>query len=257
MRVMLMAFAALVMVGCAAEKRHAPGEGAWVESGFVMRAVERDGERLPYVMYVPEAYWADSTKRWPLIVFLHGRGECGTDGLRQMSQGLLQAVQRQPERWPAIIVAPQKPAMDKQWAQYDELVMAMVKETTRAVRVDTDRVALTGLSQGGAGTWAIGAAHPEVWSCLVPVCGYGDPGQVAARLIDVPLWAFHGETDDVVPPEQTRAMVSAIAAEAERSGVESRARMSIYPGVNHGSWDRAYAEPELPGWMLSQRSSAR
>jgi len=250
MRILGAVVAVVMLTGCAAERKHAPGEGAWVESGFVMREVERDGARLPYVMYVPEAYWADSGKRWPLIVFLHGRGECGTDGLRQMSQGLMQAVQRQPERWQAIIVAPQKPDMNKQWADYDGLVMAMVDETMRAVRVDRSRVALTGLSQGGAGTWAIGASHPEVWSRLAPVCGYGDPGMVAARIIDTPVWAFHGDMDDVVLPQQTRAMVAAIEAEAEKAGVEPQARMTIYPGVNHGSWDRAYGEAELAAWLV-------
>lgn len=253
MRVVMIALAGLMMAGCAAERKHALGEGAWVESGFVMRAVEVEGRRLPYVMYVPEAYWSEGKKDWPLVVFLHGKGECGTDGLRQMSQGLMQAVQRQPSRWPAIIVAPQKPDAEKQWSAYADLVLAMVEETWRAVRVDRERIALTGLSQGGAGTWAIGAAHAEVWSCLAPVCGYGDASQVAPRVMGLPIWAFHGETDDVVLPEQTRAMAAAIDAEAEKAGVTARVRVSIYPGVNHGSWDRAYAEAELPGWMLSQR----
>lgn len=255
MRVVMLAWAALMLMGCAAERKHghAHGEGAWVESGFVMREVEVEGRRMPYVMYVPSAYWSAGEKSWPLIVFLHGMGECGTDGLRQMAQGLMQAVQREPQRWPAIIVAPQKPEKEKEWSAYDDLVMAMVRETERAVRVDRDRVALTGLSQGGAGTWAIGAAHPEVWSCLAPVCGYGDPKQVAPRVIGLPVWAFHGEADDIVSPEQTRVMAAAIDAEAEKAGVEARVRMSIYPGVNHGSWDRAYGEAELAGWMLSQR----
>lgn len=254
MRAVILACAALMMAGCAAERKreHARGEGAWVESGFVMREVEVEGRRMPYVMYVPSAYWSEGKKDWPLIVFLHGMGECGTDGLRQMSQGLMQAVQREPQRWPAIIVAPQKPDKDKQWAEYDDLVMAIVAETQRAVRVDRKRVALTGLSQGGAGTWAIGAAHPEVWCALAPVCGYGVPGDVAPRLIGIPVWAFHGEVDDVVKPEQTRAMVAAIATEAKSAGVLDLTRISVYPGVNHGSWDRAYGEQELPGWLMGK-----
>jgi len=246
--------AALMLSGCAASGPDLPPGPSDRSGGFLLRSVTLDERTMPYIMYVPRAYAADtSDARWPVIVFLHGSGECGTDGLRQLSQGLGQAIQRQPERWPFVVLLPQLPSRDMQWSAYDDLVMAMLGSARAELRLDDDRTYLTGLSRGGAGTWSIGAAHPGTWAALAPICGYGDPEASAPLLSRMPVWCFHGDADDIVPAAQSVAMVEAIRAAARAKGEADLTRLSIYPGVNHGSWDRAYAEDELPGWLLAQR----
>jgi len=117
------------------------------------------------------------------------------------------------------------------------------------------RVALTGISQGGHGVWVFGARSPERWSCLAPVCGYGRWRTVARRVAGLPVWAFHGLRDDLVDPEDTRQIVGAIQAERARRGRvpdgPEGARMTLYAEANHNSWDPAYAEPDLPGWLIA------
>ncbi len=224
-------------------------------TGFLFRS--HPGGGLPYVLYVPRAY--DPSKAWPLILFLHGSGESGTDGSRQLTQGLPREVMSNPDRWPFVVVMPQKPSEDSEWERYEVDVMAILARTRHELSVDVTRLILTGLSQGGHGAWVLGSRHPELWAAVVPVCGYGparfgaagaftgSARDLAAALGRIPVWAFHGDADDVVPVAETRA----IAAALEQAG--SHSRVTIYAGVGHASWERAYAEPELPRWLLAQR----
>jgi len=234
--------------------------GAAMPTGFLFRSLTLNGRVLNAAVYVPRGY--DPSRAWPLIVFLHGSGESGTDGSRQLAQGLPRELVWNPQAWPCIVVMPQKPSEDEEWELVDAEVMALVAQVRREYSVDPERIALTGLSQGGHGAWVLGARHPGVWSALVPVCGYGParrdlPGvfngsadELAAKIKGMPVWAFHGEADDVVPVAATRAMVAAI----ERGG--ATLRVTTYPGVGHGCWERAYGEAELPRWLLAQRRTA-
>lgn len=220
-------------------------------SGFVFKSVRIGDQLLDYAVYVPRTY--DAHSPIPAIVFLHGSGESGTDGQKMIAQGIGTNILWNASRWPCIVIMPQKPTEKKQWEDYDTLVMAALEATQREYRIDPARIALTGLSQGGHGTWTIGAAHPEVWSALVPICGYpepADPAALAPRIKNIPVWCFHGEDDNVVPPAKSRAMIEAL------NNAGASPKFTLYPGVNHGSWDRAYAEPELPRWMLGQKSAA-
>jgi predicted peptidase len=207
---------------------------------------------LPHVVYVPRDYSPD--KAWPCIVFLHGSGESGTDGQKQIAQGIGTNILWNADRWPAIVLMPQKPAREVLWNKHADAIMAALAQVRSRYSIDPDRISLTGLSQGGHGVWTIAAAHPEVWSALVPICGFvdsnratNDPAAIASRIKHIPVWAFHGDADDVVPPQQTVKMIDALRA----AGAEPR--LTIYPGVNHGSWDRAYAEPELPEFLTRAR----
>jgi predicted peptidase len=234
----------------------APG-GSDVPAGFLFRSIKHEGRELKYVVYVPRAY--DPSRAWPLILFLHGSGESGTDGSRQLAQGLPRELVWNPDLWPFIAIIPQKPSQDTEWEQYDLELVQMVAHARREYNVDPARLLLTGLSQGGHGAWVLGARHPELWAAVVPVCGYagaghdgadvfrGSAADLAGRLGGIPVWAFHGEADDVVPVAETRAMVEALKAAG------SKPRATFYPGVGHGSWERAYGEKELPRWLLAQR----
>lgn len=252
----LLALSALA-VACASGTR-----ARLAERGFLFRELAGAGPLARYAVYVPRDY--DGDRAWPLILFLHGAGESGGDGVKPIIQGIGAAIQWSAERWPAIVVFPQKPTVTSEWEQHDAAVMAILAAVRRAYRVDPDRVYLTGLSQGGHGTWVLGARHAGTWAALVPICGYvgahpraaalalppaytGSAAALAAAIGRTPVWAFHGDADDVVPAEHTRAMAAAL----EAAGAEPR--VTLYPGAGHNSWDRAYAEEELAEWLLAQR----
>lgn len=218
---------------------------AGAETGFVFRSISSAGREYKYSVYIPRDY--DPARAWPVMVFLHGRGECGTDGSKPLAQGVGTAIMLRPERWPMIVLFPQKPTPESQWEDHDDAVMAMLERARGEFNLDAKRQYLTGLSQGGHGTWAIAANHPDTWAAIAPICGYGDPKAIAEKVKHLPIWAFHGEADNVVPPKQTTEMIAAI----EKAG--GTPKMSIFPGVNHGSWDRAYREETFAEWLLEQK----
>ena len=218
------------------------------QTGFLDRTIEVAGKTLRYVVYVPPGY--DPAKRWPTIMFLHGHGECGSDGLKQVGQGIGRAVMNNRDRWPFIVIFPQKPEFDKQWEEFDAYVMATLAATDKEFSTDPTRTYLTGLSQGGHGTWMLGAAHSQRWAALVPICGYGEPDAIAPKVKGLPIRCYHGGADSVVKPEQSRRIVDALKA------LGAAPEYTEYEGVNHNSWDRAYAEPELPTWLLSKTKKA-
>jgi predicted peptidase len=225
---------------------------AGVSGRFVERIVRVSGTPRPYRVWLPPAHGAHQP--WPAILFLHGSGECGVDGLKPTRIGLGPALDLQPERWPFVVVFPQKPREDEEWEENEALVLAVMDAAKREFHIDADRVALAGVSQGGHGVWLIGARHAGRWSCLVPVCGYGRARTVSGRVARLPVWAFHGLRDDLVDPEDTRRIVEGIAAERRRLDLDTtKVRVTWYPEANHNSWDSAFAEPGLPGWILEQR----
>lgn len=262
------AAAGVAAFGCAGDRASAGG----LSSRGVVFDELPTGEK--FAVYVPRG---EAPKGgWPCIVFLNGSGECGTDGQRQLTQGLLPAVLNRPQEWPFVIVFPQKPASKGKWAAHTEMVMACLGRAEERWPVDADRVYLTGLSQGGNGTWEIGAAKAGVFAAVAPVCGFADPAGTAVRwpgdsatlseaLAATPVWAFHGEKDDVVKPEQTRRMVAALervlvgqdAPDHMRpvdlqkdDGKTTTLRMTVYGDLNHGCWDRAYRDSGMAAWFL-------
>ncbi len=237
------------------------------QTGFLFREVTADGIAMKYAVYVPRHYTPD--KQWPAIVFLHGSGECGTDGQKMIIQGIGRNILWNADRWPCIVLFPQNPGAPRgsqganreqslamrSWTRCDAAVMKMLEETRAAYSIDPDRIALTGLSLGGHGAWSIGAAHPDVWCAIAPICGFADapggfapPETIAAKLKDVPMWIFHGDADDVVSPDHSRNVAAAMKAAGARD-----VRLTIYPGVNHVSWDKAYEEAELPAFLMQTK----
>jgi predicted peptidase len=234
-----------------------------VARGFLFASLSVGDRAYPYALYVPRAY--RSSRRWPLILFLHGRGECGRDGSRQLSEGIAGAIVEEPARWPFLVVLPQKPDGSSEWEEHEPALLAMLAGCRRNYRVDDRRLYLTGLSQGGHGAWVLAARHPELWAAVAPICGYGrspgrrrqaggsppyrgSPDELAAALHGLPVWAFHGEADDAVPVAQTTTLVAAVTAAG------GAPRMTIYPGVGHNCWDLAYRSETLPEWFLSHRT---
>jgi len=231
-------------------------------AGFTQKTLSiaaADGTRMLWVVYhpdplgsfterTPQQPTAKTLAPLPLIVFLHGKGECGTDGWKQVSQGLGRAVMQNYSRWPAVILFPQKPDPEKQWEEYTEQVMEGIAKAQAGYRTDPSRVYLTGLSQGGAGTWSISSKSPGTFAAIVPICGYIDPQRIIPQLNKMPAWAFHGGADDIVLPDQSRIAVAAL-----RKAGSTTIEYTEFAGVNHNSWDAAYADPRLPAWLFAQR----
>jgi predicted peptidase len=230
--------------------------GSTAAGGITIREVTVDGTAHRVALRVPDDY--DPSRAWPLVVFLHGSGECGLDGVRQTQVGLGPAVAARPDRWPCLVLMPQKPTDAEEWEEHEDLVLAAIADVRTFWRIDPDRIALTGLSQGGHGTWLIGARHPELFSCLAPVCGYGPARTIAPRVAALPVWAFHGLRDDVVDPAGTTAVIQEIRRLRLAAGLAvDGARLTLYPDANHNSWDAAYGEPELPGWLLRHKRTGQ
>ncbi|HKS22135.1 MAG TPA: prolyl oligopeptidase family serine peptidase [Thermoanaerobaculia bacterium] len=208
-----------------------------------------DGDVTAYRVYEPAA-----PEPLPLILFLHGAGESGTDDVLPTTVGIGPAVEANPERLPALVVFPQA-SRGYGWRGFNlAAAVAALDDVEARYNVDRDRVSITGISMGGYGTWLLGLQQPERFAAIVPVCGGldrsasgFDVAQAAERLKPIPQWVFHGDADAIIPVDESRVMVHALRA----AGAD--VRYTEYPGVQHNSWDRAYAEPELMPWLLRQR----
>lgn len=189
----------------------------------------------------------DHKARWPLLLFLHGSGERGSDVSKVKAHGPPKIADRD-SHFPFILVSPLLPA-DADWdiARLSRLLARL----TRALPVDPQRVYLSGLSRGGHAAWRWAAAEPGRFAAMAAVAGRGDPA-TACALRDLPVWAFHGDRDDVVTPEGSFAMARAIRACGGRVS-----RLTIYPDLGHNAWDPAYDDPALYLWLLSHRRTGR
>jgi predicted peptidase len=202
-------------------------------------------------------------KTYPLVLFLHGAGERGSDNLAQLKY--LPTWLAEPEwreRYPCYVVAPQCRA-DHRWAPYDwsdkqssplapeptgdlAAAVAAVDAVLAAEPIDPARIYLTGLSMGGYGAWELVARMPQRFAAVAPICGGGDESQ-ARKLVGLPIWCFHGADDKVVPVARSRSMVAAIKA----AGGDSK--YTELMGVGHDSWTPAYRESGLLDWLFQQR----
>jgi predicted peptidase len=215
-------------------------------TGFIDKTMTVGGTPQRYVVYVPRDYTPD--KKWPVILFLHGSGERGTDGLKQSQVGLGTAVRLYPERYPAIVVMPQC-APEQRWdGAMAEFALKALDQSVAEFHGDPDRLYLTGLSMGGAGSWYLGTQYPEKWAAIVSICGRGEIPAITAKLKDAPVWAFVGDKDQEATVQFARDVTAALKAAGS-----TRVRYTEYPGVPHNSWDAAYAEKELATWLFAQR----
>jgi predicted peptidase len=203
--------------------------------------------QLEYLLALPKGY-ANGSQRWPLILFLHGAGERGSDLAKVELHGPPKLIAAGQEI-PAIVVSPQCPA-NEWWTDPTHLLALerLLDELVEKYRVDEDRVYLTGLSMGGYGTWALAGRQPGRYAAAVPVCGGGSALPAARALRNLPIWAFHGEADPVVPVTESQRLVDAI-----QRGGGTVAKLTVYPGVGHDSWTRAYEDPALWEWLFAQR----
>lgn len=207
-----------------------------------------------YLEYLPKDYDAAGGKKWPLILFLHGAGERGTDPAKVAVHGPPKLVAKGQDL-PCVVISPQCPP-NRRWN--DDVLLGLLDHIVATHAIDTNRVILTGLSMGGYGTWSLGVRNPERFAALAPICGGGRTIDVlladdrAKELKAMPVWAFHGDADNVVPLSESQAMANGF----QRLGNKD-ARLTVYPGVGHDSWTRTYDNPEFMKWLLAQTREGR
>jgi predicted peptidase len=236
------------------------------DGAFTARHVQVDGRDVAYQVFVPR-HWSPD-REWPVVLFLHGSGERGSDNQAQLKQGLPPWLKEHGDGFPAVVVAPQAPEGTIWDGAQEQAALAAMEDSVQAYHGDRSRLYITGLSMGGYGAWQFAVDHPGLFAAAAVVCGAvrapddmpelvvhgtpagGNPYQwVAARVKPMPVWIFHGEVDDVVPPSEARNMYAALL----KAGDD--VRYTQFPGVNHGSWVPAYATAELWPWMLSHQAA--
>jgi len=246
-----------------------------VETGFLDREITLDNVTHRYQVYVPVNYARG--KLHPVILFLHGAGEGGEDGLLQTQVGLGPAIRQARERFPFVVVFPQA-RRGQFWAgNMATLAFKTLDQTVKEFNGDPQRLYVTGISLGGFGTWYAAAKAPGKFAAIVPICGFVNlkrpdlPGDreafvlkdnpfdkspdpyvaAASQISKVPTWIFHGGADPVISPDESRRMFQTL----KTSGFD--VKYTEYEGVGHDSWDKAYAEPDLAPWLLSHRRSQK
>jgi predicted peptidase len=230
---------------------------------FEARAFEDpSGGKLLYRLLKPKDY--SPSVKYPLVLFLHGAGERGDDNQAQLIHGMRDyASDALMQKFPCFVVAPQCPK-GKQWVDvaFGSLKHDMPEQPADALRrtmdavaalekefsIDPDRLYITGLSMGGYGTWDALQRYPDRFAAAVPICGGGDT-KLAKRIIHVPIWAFHGDKDQAVPPERSRQMIEALR---EAGGTP---KYTEYQNVGHDSWTATYKDLAMHEWMFAQKRS--
>jgi len=215
-------------------------------TGFIHKIYRGpDGVESKYVVFVPHAY--DGTSVYPTILFLHGAGQVGKNGLDQIHGGLGESIRKREETFPFITIFPQ--AQEGSWEADSPdgiRAMAILDEVVKTYRVDTQRTYLTSYSMGGEGTWSLAAAHPSRWAAIVPLCPSENRSAVT-KLKHIPCWCFQGDADVIYTVNAARRMVQAIQSAG------GRVTYVKYPRIGHNCWDLAYADPDLWEWLLQQK----
>ena len=223
---------------------------------------------LNYRVLYPEGF--DPSKKYPLVLFLHGAGERGENNEKQLIHGSKLFLDAQNRKdFPAVVIFPQCPP-DDYWAnvhrpldengkrhftffktskkphQSMKGLMSMVDSLSSVSHIDTERMYVMGLSMGGMGTFELVSRMPKTFAAAAPICGGDNPKSAKKYSKKVPFWIFHGLKDDVVPPHFSQDMAKAIEAKG------GKVKLTLYPNANHNSWDPAFAEPELLPWLFSK-----
>jgi predicted peptidase len=219
-----------------------------------------DGGELLYRLLKPKDY--DPQQKYPLVLFLHGAGERGSDNSAQLRHvTAIFTAKENREKFPCFVLAPQCPDGQK-WSDVDwgasrasqpekaakpmALAVKLIGDLEKQYSIDPKRLYITGLSMGGYGTWDAIVRWPDMFAAAVPICGGGDE-TTADVIAKLPIWVFHGDKDGAVKVERSRNMVEAL----KKAG--GSPKYTEYPGVGHNSWEPASKEPELLPWLFRQK----
>jgi predicted peptidase len=220
----------------------------------------RKGDTLNYRQLYPDY---DTLRKYPLVIFLHGSGERGSDNEAQLKWGVGNfATDQTMIMHPAIVIAPQCPEK-MSWSNFSreknsldmhlqssltkpmELLIALIQKLIKSLPVDSNRIYITGLSMGGYGTYDAIERYPHLFAAAVPVCGGGDVSK-AFSIAHIPIWIFHGAEDAAVNPLLSLDMLQALTKAGAHPG------FTQYPEVGHFSWLGAYSDPLMIEWLFRQ-----
>jgi predicted peptidase len=223
--------------------------------GFLYKTITVENETYAYCVYVPPDYTLE--KAWPVILFLHGSGERGTDGFLQTDVGIGRTLRRNHAMIPAIVIMPQCRPEQTWIGPMGRMALRCLEATSREYHLNGDRIYLVGLSLGGQGVWHIAASLPDRFAALLVVCGFAELGsstdlaeKLAPPLTGVPISCFHGEQDTNVPVEKAREMVTAI----RKAG--GHVEYTEFKDGTHFIWDRVFDNAETWRWLFQQRRGA-
>ncbi|HUO11037.1 MAG TPA: prolyl oligopeptidase family serine peptidase [Phycisphaerae bacterium] len=238
------------LTGCNGARSDALNSVSDGPTGFMIKTLHRGDRERKYGLFVPVAY--SPTQAYPVIIFLHGMGEGGSDARANMRVGLAPFVHDRQSDFPFICIFPQSSSGG--WDENSEAAADAIAEldaVSAAYHVDQDRVSLTGLSTGGYGTWAIGAKYKDRFAALVPMGSSSYDGKDAQNLVDMPIWAFHNDGDMFAGVWNDTSMVDKV------NSLGGHAKINTYGALGHDVWETVYAKGELFDWLLQQRKSAR
>jgi predicted peptidase len=218
------------------------------------------GDTLNYRFLYPDA---DTLRKYPLVIFLHGSGERGNDNEAQLKWGVMNFAEDESMiTHPAFVIAPQCPAR-MSWSNFTgsrtstemrlapspskpmELLIALIQQVIKRFPVDSNRIYITGLSMGGFGTFDAIERYPHLFAAAVPVCGGGDISK-AASIAHIPMWIFHGSEDPTVSPAFSIDMAAALTKAGAHPG------LTMYPEIGHFSWLGAYIDKQMIQWLFRQ-----
>lgn len=224
----------------------------------------KDQASLPYRLLKPDGYVKEGQDRYPLVIFLHGTVGRGADNVKQLRSGVEEFVKDATRKQhPCFLAVPQCPS-DKMWfnvgpndakgnlplpqhpTEPAATVLDLIESLCSEHRIDRERIYVTGLSMGGYGTWDLISRRPELFAAAIPICGGGDPAQ-AEKLAKLPIWAFHGDADPLVPVARLRDMIAAI----KKAGGEPK--YTEYKGVGHDAWTPTYRDNAVLDWLFEQK----
>lgn len=209
-----------------------------MQAKYCVKSPEND---LGHIIYTPD----NCTKGLPLMVFLHGAGERGDDLELVNVNAVPKLIKNGSIEVPAIVLCPQCP-QNFVWNNLVIKLKALIDSVAKEYDVDLNKISITGISMGGYGTWEMGLTYPEFFCAIAPVCGGGLSWRCNA-LTKMPIWAHHGDADATVPVSNSLEMVDKVNA------MGGHAKLTIYHGVGHNSWDPAYTETVLISWLLQQK----
>jgi len=201
------------------------------------------GEYLDYLEYVPPM----EEKKVPLLLQIHGAGSRGND-VNILRDGAALGQLKKGRNIPACIVAPQ--CHNNTWFDVYPVLVEFTETMIKRDFIDQDRVYVMGTSLGAYTVWQLCMSHPDWFAAAVPICGGGMYWN-AARLKDIPIWAFHGECDKTVLICESEHMVEAV----NKHG--GNAKLTRFPGVAHNAWDYTYPMDELWQWLFEQKRGGK
>ena len=268
-QILLSIIGASLLAGCSTVGPSGKGEFKDNQHALAFKRTITKNIGYEYLLFLPKGYEAQADKKWPLILFLHGSGERGTNvwlvsvhGPPKLVKPVVEAPKNETPEARAqrelamkklsenfIVISPQCPANER-WD--NDTLLGLLDHINATHRVDTSRVYLTGLSMGGFGTWSLGVRYADRFAALAPICGGGERIDILiagrknkAALQSTAVWAFHGGKDTTVPPEESDKMIAAM----KKAGATDL-QLTIYPEAGHDSWTATYANPKLYDWFL-------